>query len=80
MAYIYLHTNGSLHYKRNIVVDSGGGPNRFFDSPLVQRWWRIESIYGLADIEDEWIGLEVDEDEIEKTKRYIKDDFTRGIN
>jgi hypothetical protein len=39
-AYLYRHTDGSLHRKPALVVDSGGGPGEYFDSPFVKHWWR----------------------------------------
>lgn len=37
--YYYKHINGTIHKKPDIVVDMGGGPNSYFKSPFVQRWW-----------------------------------------
>lgn len=37
--YYYEHENGAIINKPDIVVDMGGGPADFFDSPLVKRWW-----------------------------------------
>lgn len=38
--YYYEHTNGGVHWKPRVVVDSAGGPREYFDSPFVARWWR----------------------------------------
>lgn len=38
--YLYQHTDGTIHRKPALVVDSGGGPHEYFDSPFVRRWWR----------------------------------------
>ncbi len=40
--YYYEHTNGEIHYKPFIVVDTGGGPEVYFDSPYCKQWWKIE--------------------------------------
>lgn len=40
--YYYEHTDGSIHRKPAIVVEMGGGPRDYFDSPFVKRWWRQE--------------------------------------
>jgi hypothetical protein len=37
--YIYEHVDGTLHRKPFIVVDMGGGPIEYFDSPFVKDWW-----------------------------------------
>ncbi|WP_373054317.1 hypothetical protein [Thioalkalivibrio sp.] len=39
-AYFYEHVNGTIHRKPAIVVEMGGGPHEYFDSPNVKRWWR----------------------------------------
>lgn len=40
-SYVYLHENGSLIFKRDIVVDSIG-PEEYFDSPFVLEYWKID--------------------------------------
>lgn len=40
--YYYEHTNGTIHWKPFNVVDMGGGPGVYFDSPFVHRWWKVE--------------------------------------
>lgn len=40
--YKYLHTNGTIITKPAMVVDYGGGPYEYFDSPFVQKWWYEE--------------------------------------
>ncbi len=39
MTYFYEHSNGEVIRKPDIVVDMGGGPADYFDSPMVKRWW-----------------------------------------
>ena len=39
VGYWYIHTNGSLHFKPKLVVESGGGAAEYFASPFVRRWW-----------------------------------------
>lgn len=39
--YYYEHINGSIIWKSLWVVDMGGGPQVYFDSPFVKRWWRV---------------------------------------
>jgi len=39
MPYFYQHTNGSIIEKPDRVVDFGGGPSLYFDSPFVRDWW-----------------------------------------
>lgn len=39
MPYFYEHTNGTIHRKPDCVVDDGGGPCKYFDSPFCKRWW-----------------------------------------
>ena len=39
MPYFYEHTNGEIIKKPDIVVDMDGGPDIYFDSPFVKRWW-----------------------------------------
>jgi len=41
--YYYLHTNGEVIYKPFIVVDMGGGPNDYFNSPFVVKWWIVKN-------------------------------------
>ena len=36
--YVYEHVNGTFHEKPAIVVDMGGGPDVYFDSPFVKSW------------------------------------------
>ena len=38
MSYFYLHTNGTVIHKPDIVVDPVG-PANYFDSPFCQLWW-----------------------------------------
>lgn len=38
--YVYEHVNGTIHRKPALVVDSGGGPWEYFNSPFVKKWWR----------------------------------------
>lgn len=38
--YLYEHTDGSILRKPAVVVDMSGGPEDYFDSPFVKRWWR----------------------------------------
>lgn len=40
--FFYEHTDGSVHRKPFRVVDMGGGPLDYFDSPFVKRWWQGE--------------------------------------
>ena len=37
--YRYEHTNGEIITKPALVVEMGGGPFVYFDSPFVKRWW-----------------------------------------
>ena len=37
--YWYRHTGGGLTRKQQIVVDMGGGPSKYFNSPFVKHWW-----------------------------------------
>ena len=39
MTYYYKHTNGEVIAKPDIVVDMGGGPHMYFNSPFVENWW-----------------------------------------
>lgn len=41
--YFYEHENGTIIRKPAIVVESGGDPAEYFDSPFVKRWWMEES-------------------------------------
>jgi len=36
--YEYIHINGETIRKPQFVVDSGGGPEVYFDSPFVMSW------------------------------------------
>jgi len=36
--YEYIHVNGSTIRKPAIVVDMGGGPEEYFNSPFVKSW------------------------------------------
>jgi hypothetical protein len=40
--YRYEHTNGKIITKPASVVEMGGGPFVYFDSPFVKRWWEDE--------------------------------------
>ena len=37
--YFYEHANGTIIKKPDFVVETGGGPYDYFDSPFVKRWW-----------------------------------------
>lgn len=37
--YFYEHVNGEVIRKPAILVDGGGGPDEYFNSPFVKRWW-----------------------------------------
>ena len=37
--YYYEHTDGLVHQKPDRVVEMGGGPGDYFDSPFCKRWW-----------------------------------------
>lgn len=50
MPYFYVHSNGSIIEKPDIVVDRGGGPFAYFDSPFVREWW--QESHWLRPIED----------------------------
>lgn len=39
--YYYEHVNGGVIWKPLWIVDMGGGPQVYFDSPFVKRWWRV---------------------------------------
>lgn len=39
MAYFYLHSEGHIIEKPDIVVDRGGGPQEYFAGPFVGEWW-----------------------------------------
>ena len=40
--YYYEHVDGSVHFKPFVVVETGfDGPEDYFDSPFVKRWWRV---------------------------------------
>jgi hypothetical protein len=39
VGYWYIHTDGSIHFKPERVVDMGGGPGEYFTGPFVKRWW-----------------------------------------
>lgn len=39
MTYYYEHTNGKIISKPDIVVDMSGGPDIYFHSDFVKRWW-----------------------------------------
>lgn len=36
--YWYEHVSGEIIRKPAIVIDMGGGPKEYFDSPFVKRW------------------------------------------
>ncbi len=36
--YEYVHVNGTVHRKPAFVVDMGGGPYEYFNSPFVKSW------------------------------------------
>ena len=38
MKYFYIHTNGVRFEKPALVVEMGGGPHVYFDSPFVKQW------------------------------------------
>lgn len=40
--YYYEHVNGTFHRKPAFVVEAAGGPEHYFDSPFVKRWWTEE--------------------------------------
>lgn len=40
--YFYEHVSGSIHMFPEIVVDLSGGPDKYFDSPYIKRWWKEE--------------------------------------
>lgn len=42
--YYYIHQNGELIRKVGHVVDSGGGPFEYFDSPFVTRWFKGDNV------------------------------------
>jgi hypothetical protein len=42
--YYYQHTNGTIHKKSDFVVDTGGGPNEYFQSPFVKKWWQLNKL------------------------------------
>ena len=42
--YKYEHVNGKIITKPAFVVDTGGGPFVYFDSPFVKRWWEEEEL------------------------------------
>ena len=39
-AYFYEHVNGEIIRRPAIVVEMGGGPGDYFNSPFVRKWWR----------------------------------------
>ena len=42
--YAYLHVNGKVLQKPDIVVDTmPGGAEEYFDSPYVVKWWKVET-------------------------------------
>ena len=43
MTYAYRHTNGQIITKPDFVVDAGGGPHAYFDSPFCEEWWHVET-------------------------------------
>jgi hypothetical protein len=45
--YFYLHVNGQLIWKPNIVVESDP---QYFNSPLVVRYWKIENEYDFKEM------------------------------
>lgn len=40
--FFYEHADGSVHRKPALVVEMGGGPAEYFNSPFVKRWWQGE--------------------------------------
>ena len=55
--YFYEHENGTVQKKPDRVVDMGGGPSEYFDSPFVKKWWWKEGPNPFADTSDaerEW--------------------------
>jgi hypothetical protein len=39
MPYFYQHSEGAIIEKPSLVVNSGGGPWDYFNSPFVRHWW-----------------------------------------
>lgn len=39
MPYFYQHSEGSIIEKPALVVDAGGGPWDYFNSPFCEAWW-----------------------------------------
>jgi len=42
MTYYYEHANGTVRKKPDIVVDMGGGPHEYFNSPYCKKWWHSD--------------------------------------
>jgi hypothetical protein len=40
--YVYLHTNGTYHYKPDIAVNLIGS-NQYFNSPFIKQYWHFNS-------------------------------------
>lgn len=39
MPYFYLHSEGAVIEKPDRVVNFGGGPHDYFNSPFCRAWW-----------------------------------------
>ena len=42
--YYYQHIDGTVHYKPFIVVEMGGGPIDYFNSPFVLKYWKVNDL------------------------------------
>ncbi len=40
--FMYEHVSGSILSKPDRVIDMGGGPEVYFNSPFIKRWWYVE--------------------------------------
>lgn len=42
--YMYEHINGTLHKKNFMIVEMGGGPYDYFNSPFVKSWKLVSEV------------------------------------
>jgi len=52
--YYYKHVNGTVIGKPDYVVDTGGGPHCYFESPFCVHWWHEENA-PTAEVKDQMI-------------------------
>lgn len=75
--YYYLHVNGEVIYKPNVVVDMGGGPEMYFEGPFVQKWWKITDLDDLDRMVDDLREYGVDEGTITSIELFFNEQTKR---